>query len=233
MTAALQLTDIEAGYGHTTILRGVHMTVPAGAVTALLGPNGAGKSTLLKTVSGLVRPTSGSVRIFDDEVTTLAPFRRTRMGLCHVPEGRAIYPRLSVRENLVMQSEPGQEARAIELAAEAFPVLGERLNQQAGTLSGGEQRMLAMCRTYVRDQRLILVDEASLGLAPFLVDQIFEFLQRLVAEKDVALLIVDQFVDRALDMAETGYVMRRGEIAFAGTADELRDRDVFGEYLGT
>lgn len=230
---ALRLVGVEAGYEHTTVLRDVSLTVPAGGVTALLGPNGAGKSTLLKTVSGLLRPSSGSVELYGTDVTKLAPHQRARRGVCHIPEGRAIYKNLTVRENLLMQCEQGTEERAIELASDAFPVLGERLGQLAGTLSGGEQQMLAMSRTYVRDQRLILVDEASLGLAPFLVDQIFDFLHRLVQEKSIALLIVDQFVARALDMAETAYVLARGEIVFDGTATELAGRDIFETYLGS
>jgi branched-chain amino acid transport system ATP-binding protein len=214
------------------VLRGVSLTVPAGSVTALLGPNGAGKTTLLKTVSGLLQPASGSVRLFGDDVTGLRPNRRARMGVCHIPEGRGVYKRLTVRENLVMQSDPGDEEFAIARAVEAFPILGQRLAQTAGTLSGGEQQMLSMSRAYTRDQKLILVDEASLGLAPIIVDSIFDFLQRIVAEKGMSLLIVDQFVDRALAMAQTAYVLRRGEIAFSGSADEARELDVFGEYMG-
>ncbi|MET0579294.1 MAG: ABC transporter ATP-binding protein [Ilumatobacteraceae bacterium] len=230
---ALQVTDIEAGYDQTQVLRGVSLTVPAASVTALVGPNGAGKSTLLKTISGLIKPTKGTITVHGEDVTALAPNKRTRRGVCHIPEGRAVYRRLTVRENIIMQAEKGQEAAAMELAAQAFPRLGERLAQQAGTLSGGEQQMLALARAYVRKQRLILVDEASLGLAPLLVDAIFEFLQQqLVKERGVALLIVDQFVHRALDMADTAYVMRRGEIAFGGPASELQGSDVFAHYLG-
>jgi branched-chain amino acid transport system ATP-binding protein len=230
---ALRLTDVVAGYGHTKVLRGVSLAVPAGSVVALIGPNGAGKSTLLNTVSGLVRPTSGSVALFGEEVSKLSPNRRARKGLCHIPEGRGIYKRLTVRENLVMQSDPGDEQGAIERAAEAFPILGQRIHQMAGTLSGGEQQMLSMARTYTRDQKLILVDEASLGLAPIIVDEIFAFLQRMVNERGASLLIVDQFVHRALDMAQTAYVLNRGEITVSGTADELKDMDVFAEYMGS
>jgi branched-chain amino acid transport system ATP-binding protein len=230
---ALQLTDVVAGYDHTTVLRGVSLTVPTGSVVALLGPNGAGKSTLLKTVSGLVRPTSGSVQLFGEEVSSHAPNRRARHGLCHIPEGRGIYKRLTVRENLLMQSAKGDEQGAIDRAAEAFPRLGERINQIAGTMSGGEQQMLSMARAYTRDQKLILVDEASLGLAPIIVDEIFSFLQRIVTERGTSLLIVDQFVHRALDMAQTAYVLNRGEITVSGTSAEVREMDVFAEYMGT
>jgi branched-chain amino acid transport system ATP-binding protein len=228
---ALELRDISGGYGHTTILRGVSITVPAASVTALLGPNGAGKTTLLKTVSGLLRPTSGTVVIDGEDVTKLSPFRRTARGVCHIPEGRGIFRSLTVRDNLIMQSAKGSEGDALERATEVFPILGNRLQQPAGTLSGGEQQMLAMARAYVQKPRLILVDEASLGLAPLIVGSIFEFLHQL-AQEGVALLIVDQFVTRALAMASTAYVLGRGEITFAGSAQELADRDVFKEYLG-
>jgi len=221
---ALRLAGIDAGYKATTVLRNVSMTVPAHSVTALVGPNGAGKSTLLKTVSGLLCPTKGVVEVYGEDVTALPPHKRASLsGVCHIPEGRAVYKRLTVRENLLMQAGRGDETPVLELAAAAFPQLGARMDQPAGTLSGGQQQMLAMARAYVREQRLILVDEASLGLAPLLVSAIFEFLQnQLVRERGVAILIVDQFVNRALDIADTAYVMRRGEIVFSGTATELR-----------
>lgn len=231
-TPAIELRNVASGYGHTTIVRNVSLVVPAGSVTALLGPNGAGKTTILKTISGILKPTAGSVHLEGTDVTALSPNQRSAKGLCHIPEGRGIFRRLTVRQNLLLQAAKGEEARAIELAADAFPILGERINQQAGTLSGGEQQMLAMARTYVRDQRVILVDEASLGLAPKLVESIFEFLHRLVEERKVALLIVDQFVQRALAMATTAYILRHGEVAFEGSAEQLRDQDVFAEYLG-
>ena len=230
---AVELRNVVSGYGSTTILRDVSLAVPAGTVVALLGPNGAGKTTLLKTISGLLRPTAGSVWLGGVDATTLSPNKRAGHGLCHIPEGRGIFRRLTVRQNLALQADKGQETKAFDLAADAFPVLGQRLNQQAGTLSGGEQQMLAMARTYVRDQRIILVDEASLGLAPILVDSIFAFLRRLVEERNVSLLIVDQFVHRALDMASSAYILRHGEIAFEGSAEAFKNRDIFSEYLGT
>jgi branched-chain amino acid transport system ATP-binding protein len=229
---ALQVDNVVAGYAQSTVLRGVSLTVPSGSVVALLGPNGAGKSSLLKTISGLCRPTGGSVSLFGQDVTRLSPNRRARLGLCHIPEGRGVYKRLTVRENLVMQSARGSEQEAIERAADAFPVLGNRINQLAGTLSGGEQQMLSMSRAYTRNQKLILVDEASLGLAPIVVDEIFRFLERIVTERGASLLIVDQFVYRALDMAATAYVLNRGQITVSGTAAELKQHDVFAEYMG-
>jgi branched-chain amino acid transport system ATP-binding protein len=229
---ALRVDNVFAGYAQTDVLRGVSLTVPTGAVVALLGPNGAGKSTLLKTISGLCRPTSGTVTLFGEDVTRLAPNRRARRGLCHIPEGRGVYKRLTVRENLTIQAARGHEKEAIDRAADAFPVLGNRIGQVAGTLSGGEQQMLSMSRAYTRDQKLILVDEASLGLAPIVVDEIFGFLERIVTERGASLLIVDQFVYRALDMATTAYVLNRGEITVSGTAAELKQHDVFAEYMG-
>jgi branched-chain amino acid transport system ATP-binding protein len=228
---ALRIDGVAAGYDQTQVLHEVTLTIPAGAVVALIGPNGAGKSTLLKVASGLIKPDKGSVQYLGQDVTRLTPSRRSRMGLCHIPEGRAVYRQLSVRENLLMQSRRGAEAESIERAVSAFPRLGERLRQYAGTLSGGEQQMLAMARAYIHEQRVILVDEPSLGLAPMLVEAVFEFLDRVRAQQDAAVLIVDQFVDRVLEMAQFAYVMRRGSIVFEGTADKLRGTDIFAHYL--
>ena len=228
---ALALQGVHAGYGATTVLRDVTLRVPAGAVTALLGPNGAGKTTLLRTVSGFVPASSGQVHIGGEDVTGLRPHRRAALGLCHVPEGRGVFRGLSVRENLLMQAGRGSERAAVDRAASAFPILGERLAQRAGTLSGGQQQMLAMAAAYVRNPSLVLIDEASLGLAPIVVDEIFAFLEQRTAE-GAALLIVDQFVTRALEMASTAYVLHRGTIAFDGSADELLQGDVFERYLG-
>ena len=232
--AALQLTGVRSGYQHTTVLRDVTLTVPPGAVTALLGPNGAGKSTLLRTVSGLLKPSAGTIEVFGEDVTGLAPHRRTAAGVCHIPEGRAVYKQLTVRENILMHGEKGRESDSLDKATAAFPRLGDRLHQLAGTLSGGEQQMLAMARAYIRDPRLILVDEPSLGLAPLLVDGIFEFLEtKLARERGSAILIVDQFVHRVLEMADTAYVLRRGEVVFSGSAADLEKGDVFGHYIGS
>ena len=228
---ALELRHISSGYAGTTVLRNIDLAVPVGSVTALVGPNGAGKSTLLKTVSGLIRPNGGSVRLGGVDVSMLAPHERAGLGLCHVPEGRGVFRSLTVRENLRLQAAPGNEAEASERCIAAFPILGQRLDQTAGTLSGGQQQMLAMCRAYARSPRLVLVDEASLGLAPIIVDEIFAFLETIVT-RGSSLLIVDQFVTRALDIASTAYLLDRGEIAFAGTSAELRDGDVFQRYLG-
>ena len=231
-TIALSLKGITSGYGTTTIVRDIDLNIEAGSVTALLGPNGAGKSTLLKTMSGLIRPMSGSVMIDGHDVTSLAPNKRANLGLCHIPEGRGIFPSMTVKENLELQAKPGEQSIAIEKGIAAFPILGERLMQRAGTMSGGQQQMLSMARAYTQNPRVILVDEGSLGLAPIVVDEIFSFLAG-VAAAGAALLIVDQFVARALALATSAYVMTRGEIVFAGTSAELQRSDVFERYLGT
>ena len=228
---ALELVGVEAGYGRTTILRDVSMRVPASQVTSLLGPNGAGKTTLLRVVSGFLPVTKGTVRLFGEDITRIPAFKRFDRGLCHVPEGRGVFRSLTVRDNLVMQSQKGGEAAAVDRAVSTFPILGERLDQMAATLSGGQQQMLAMAAAYVRNPRLILVDEASLGLAPLIVDDIFAFLIE-VTRKGTALLIVDQFAKRALEMATTAYVLSRGAIVHAGPSQELLDGDLFSRYLG-
>lgn len=229
---ALEMLGVTAGYGRITVLRDISLTVPAGRVTALLGGNGAGKTTLLKTVSGFIRPTTGSVMLFGDEVTSVAPHRRFEAGLCHVPEGRGVFRSLTVRENLVMQARKGRESEAIARACEVFPVLGDRLQQLAGTMSGGEQQMLAMAAAYVRSPRLILVDEASLGLAPLVVDKVFEFMVA-VSKEGSALLIVEQFAVRALALAEKVYVLTRGRITFSGAPEDLESSELMTHYLGT
>jgi branched-chain amino acid transport system ATP-binding protein len=227
----LRLEGISAGYGDTPVLRGVDLSVPAGAVVALLGPNGAGKTTLLRVASGLLGPTSGRVVLDGDDVTGRAPADLVAQGLCHVPEGRGVFPNLTVRENLVLFSAPGEEGVGIDRAGIAFPRLGERHDQLAGTMSGGEQQMLALARAYVRPTRFVLLDEVSMGLAPRVVDEIFEFLGRLAAE-GTALLLVEQFVTKALAAAQYVSILNRGEITFAGEPAELADEDVFARYLG-
>ena len=228
---ALDVVGLDVGYGRSTVLRDVSVTVPLGSVTALLGPNGAGKTTLLRAISGLLAPTRGRISLFGEDMTTLSAHRRFERGLCHVPEGRGVFRSLTVRANLIMQSRRGHEREALEKAVTSFQILGERIRQVAGTLSGGEQQMLAMAAAYVRDARVILVDEASLGLAPLVVDAIFGFLER-VSGDGTSLLIVDQFVTRALAMASTAYVLRQGSVVYSGPADQLADTDVFGSYIG-
>jgi branched-chain amino acid transport system ATP-binding protein len=227
----LEVENVTAGYGDTVVLRDVTLSVGDGAVVALLGPNGAGKSTLLKTVSGLVRPMSGRVTLAGEDVTGKRPYAMARRGLCHLPEGRGIFPSLTVKENLILGSPKGSENESIERATKAFPVLGERLKQMAGSLSGGEQQMLALSRAYVSNPKIVVVDEASLGLAPLVVDRIFETLEDFVAN-GASLLIVEQYITRALDFASSAYLLNRGQVVFSGPSEELRGEDVFERYLG-
>ena len=227
----LELRGIQAGYGEHTVLRDVSLTVQPGTVVAVLGPNGAGKTTLLRVASGLLRPSTGTVLLGGEDVTRARPYARARRGLCHIPEGRGIYPTLTVRENLVLYSRPGEENAALDRATSAFPVLGERLRQSAGQLSGGQQQMLSLVRAYLTSPRLVLVDEASMGLAPVVVDQIFGFLGQ-IAASGTALLIVEQYVNRALALADTVYVLSKGAVVFSGTPAEITD-DLVAHYLGT
>ncbi len=227
----LELRGIEAGYGEHIVLRDISLTVQPGTVVAVLGPNGAGKTTLLRVASGLLRPFAGAVLLGGEEVTRARPYARARRGLCHIPEGRGIYPTLTVRENLVLHAHQGEEAAALERATSAFPVLGEKLRQPAGQLSGGQQQMLSLVRAYLTSPRLVLVDEASMGLAPVVVDQIFAFLGQ-IAASGTALLIVEQYVNRALALADTVYVLNKGGVVFTGKPGEITD-DLFVHYLGT
>jgi branched-chain amino acid transport system ATP-binding protein len=228
----LEVHQLEAGYGDTTVLREVSLVVPDGCVVGLLGANGAGKTTLLRALSGLLSPSGGQVLLDDTDVTGWAPYRLVGHGVCHIPEGRGVFPQLSVRENLVLQSHPGGEGSAIDAATEAFPSLSGRLGQRAGSLSGGEQQMLALARAYVTEPRLILLDEVSMGLAPRIVDEIFDFLARL-AETGAALLLVEQYVARALGVADYVYLMNRGRVTFSGEPSELEDESVFRHYVAS
>jgi branched-chain amino acid transport system ATP-binding protein len=226
-----ELRGVDAGYGGTQVLRGVDLVVPPQSIVALLGPNGAGKTTLLRAASGLIRPTGGDIRLDGESVLGLPPHDLCARGLCHVPEGRGVFPTLSVRDNLVLQSKPGTEKESLARAVSAFPRLGERLGQIAGTMSGGEQQMLALARTYIQRPRFVLLDEVSMGLAPKIVDEIFEFLARLAAEGS-SLLLVEQYVARALKAADYVYLLNRGRISFAGEVSEVDADAIAAEYVG-
>jgi branched-chain amino acid transport system ATP-binding protein len=227
----LELRGIRAGYGEHVVLRDVSLTVQPGSVVAVLGPNGAGKTTLLRVASGLLRPAAGAVLLDGEDVTRARAHARARRGLCHIPEGRGIYPTLTVRENLVLHSRQGEEAVAVDRAIAAFPVLGEKLRQPGGQLSGGQQQMLSLVRAYLTSPRLVLVDEASMGLAPVVVDQIFEFLAE-IAVSGTALLLVEQYVSRALALASHVYLLNKGGVVFSGRPQDIAD-DLFAAYLGT
>lgn len=226
----LELEAVTAGYGSTVVLRDVSLVVPTGSVVALLGPNGAGKTTLLKVASGLIGVESGRVKLHGQDLTGRSPHDVVRAGVCHVPEGRGIFRSLTVRENLLLQAPSGEEAQAVDRAVSAFPRLGERLAQVAGTLSGGEQQMLALARTYVQRPSTILLDEVSMGLAPNLVDTIFEFIARLAAEGRT-LLLVEQYVTKAMAVADYVYILNRGRLVFSGEPSELQSEQLFESYL--
>jgi len=227
---AFALRDISAGYGATTVLRGVSLTIPTGAVVCLLGPNGAGKTTLIRVASGLLRPSAGALSIDDRPMTGRPAHEFARNGVCHVAEGRCIFRTMTVRENLLVQIGSGDRASGIDAAVDAFPVLGRRLDQIAGTLSGGEQQMLAVVRAYLSDARYVFVDEVSFGLAPLVIDEIFEFFGRLT-ERGVSLLLVEQYVERALRIADYVHVLDRGRIAFAGDPGEVDEATLAEHYL--
>jgi branched-chain amino acid transport system ATP-binding protein len=227
---ALEVAGVTAGYGRTTVLRDVTVTVPRGAVVALIGPNGAGKTTLLRTAGGLLRPSAGRVSSGGTDLTARRAFERARAGVCLIPEGRGIFPGLTVRENLVMQVPPWKKASDYDAAIEAFPVLGERLSQRAGSMSGGQQQMLALGRCFLSEPSVVLLDEVSMGLAPRVIDEIFAALQTLTAT-GVALLLVEQYVTRALAMSDQVYLLDRGQTVYSGPAADLDPDEVVRRYL--
>jgi branched-chain amino acid transport system ATP-binding protein len=227
----LELRNVTAGYGESVVLRDVTLEVPKAKVVALLGPNGAGKTTLLRAASGLIPLRGGELHLDGRNVTGEGTHVLSRLRLCHVPEGRGVFPSLSVAENLTLFSPKGKEKSSLERAAEVFPVLGRRMKQTAGSMSGGEQQMLAIVRAYLSNPLVVLVDEASMGLAPIIVDQLFEFLAR-IAREGTALLLVEQYVTRVLAIADVVYLLNRGQIVFSGPADSLAGEEIFERYLG-
>jgi branched-chain amino acid transport system ATP-binding protein len=229
--AVLSLSGVTAGYGGTTILRNVDVSVAPGTVVALLGPNGAGKTTLLRVAAGALRPTSGAITIAGQDATRMSAHERARAGLCLIPEGRGIFSSLSVRENLALQVPPWRKGGSIESAFDAFPDLRSRQGQRAGSMSGGQQQMLALSRCFLADPKVVLLDEVSMGLAPAIVDVIFQALRRL-ADSGVALLLVEQYVARALEMADVAYLLDRGTVGFHGPSTELDADDLMRRYAG-
>jgi len=227
----LELRNISAGYDTGLVLRNVDLVIPDNAVVALLGPNGSGKTTLLRVASGLLRPASGQILIDSEDVTGAPPFELNRRGVCHVPEGRGIFRALSVADNLRLQAGRISGRDAINRAVEAFPRLGERLKQNAATLSGGEQQMLALAHAYVSDPSVVLLDEVSMGLAPKIVDEIFVHIQK-IAASGAALLLVEQYIPRALEVADYVCILNRGRVRFVGEPGEIGEEAVLKSYLG-
>ncbi|HET6371067.1 MAG TPA: ABC transporter ATP-binding protein [Nitrospiria bacterium] len=238
----LKLSEVRAGYGPIEALKGISLEVNAGEIVALIGANGAGKSTTLMTISGMIKPGSGSISFQGEEIGGLPPHRIVEKGICQVPEGRRIFPRLTVLENLEVGAFPRRNrsaiAREIDGLFDQFPILRERKNQQGGTLSGGEQQMLAIARALVSRPRLLLLDEPSLGLSPVMATTIFELIRRInrgegSPDGGITILLVEQNARAALQLANRGYVMETGQIALTQEARLLlEDPRVRSVYLG-
>ena len=231
----LSIAGLRAGYGRIEVLHDVALTVAQGQIVTLIGANGAGKTTLLKTISGLIRPNAGSIEFEGESIARRPAHKIVERGISHVPEGRAILKRMTVLDNLRMGAfvrRDSEITRDIDAVFARFPVLGERRAQMAGTLSGGEQQMLAIGRALVARPRLLLLDEPSLGLAPKFVTRIFLTLREL-RQEGKTILLVEQNARQALQVADTGYVMERGRIAFSGSGRALLDMpEVRRTYLG-
>ena len=236
----LTIQNLEAAYGKVQILHGISLEVPQGKLVTLIGSNGAGKTTTMRAISGMIKPTAGSIILAGKDITGLDSHRIARAGLAHSPEGRRVFATMSVTDNLLLGAFPrftrarpkGDVARDLEKAMELFPRLKERRNQLAGTLSGGEQQMLAMARAVMLNPDVVLLDEPSMGLAPILVEEVFRIITRLKSE-GVTMLLVEQFAAAALNVADYGYVLENGRISVHGPAESLKnDPKVVAAYLG-
>ncbi|WP_343652536.1 ABC transporter ATP-binding protein [Herbaspirillum sp.] len=236
----LTISNLHAAYGKVEVLHGISMDVPKGKVVTLIGSNGAGKTTTMRAISGMIKPKGGEVTLGGKNITGLDSHKIARFGLAHSPEGRRVFATMSVTDNLLLGAFPrftrarpkGDIAHDLERALELFPRLKERQTQLAGTLSGGEQQMLAMARAVMLNPEVILLDEPSMGLAPILVDEVFRIISRL-KEEGVTMLLVEQFAAAALNVADYGYVLENGKISVHGPADKLQnDPAVKAAYLG-
>ena len=235
--AILQLVNVEASYGPVQALRGVTLAVPRGKIVTVLGANGAGKSTILKTISGIIDPSKGQIRFEGEEIQRRDPDWIVRRGISHVPEGREVFPLLTVEENLRMgaytRSDADGVAQDIDMVYGYFPVLRERARQEAGQLSGGQQQMLAISRALHARPKLMLMDEPSLGLSPLLTQEIFRIIVRINREKGTTILLVEQNANMALEVADYGYVLEVGRIVMEDSARRLLEKeDVQEFYLG-
>ena len=220
----LELEGVDAGYAAFRALFGVSLTVPEGSALALLGSNGSGKTSVARVISGLIAPTAGRMRFAGDDVTGVPAWRLTRLGIAHAPEGRSVFASLTAEENLVLgfRQSLGRNgvADALERAYERFPALAGRRRQSAGTLSGGEQRMLSLARVFADPPRLLVVDELSLGLAPAIVDSVFDALDE-IRSRGTTLVVIEQHVDRALALADLVVLLAKGRVVFRGLADDV------------
>ncbi|MEV5850553.1 ABC transporter ATP-binding protein [Streptomyces sp. NPDC051985] len=229
---ALELRNIDAGYGRGKVLHDVSLEVPGGSVVALLGANGAGKTTLLRVATGLLQPSGGQVLLDGTDITSSPSYAKAGRGICLVPEGRGIFRSLTVAENIRLYCGTRAASRAdYETVYSAFPILGSRAKQLAGSLSGGQQQMLALSRAYLTNPRVILLDELSMGLAPLVIDEIFESLRTLAAT-GTSMLLVEQYVSRALAMSDSVVLLAKGSVTYAGPSQGLDEETVVRNYLG-
>jgi len=230
--ALLELRDVRAAYGTIEVIHGVDLDVGAGEVVALLGSNGGGKSTLMNVISGLHAPSTGTITFNGDDVTTTSASARVKHVICAIPEGRGIFPNLTVRENLRLTTYAGVTAAEVEaIAYDRFPRLAERKNQLAGTMSGGEQQMLALARAFVVNPKLLILDELSMGLAPLIVEDLYSRVAALAAE-GLALLVVEQFARTILPLATRAAIMAHGVITSVGTPQDI-EAQLSASYLGS
>jgi branched-chain amino acid transport system ATP-binding protein len=235
--AILRLANVDSAYGPVKALRGVSLSVAEGSIVTVLGANGAGKTTILKTISGIIDPQKGSILFHDEPIQQRDPSWIVRRGICHVPEGREVFPLLSVHANLMMgaytRSDRDEVARDLETVYGYFPILRERAGQEAGQLSGGQQQMLAISRALMGRPELMLLDEPSLGLSPVLTQAIFSIIVRINRERGTAILLVEQNANVALKVADHGYILEVGRIVMDDSCQRLREKaDVKEFYLG-
>lgn len=233
----LNVENVQAGYGNILALKNVSLEINQGEIITLIGANGAGKSTTLMTISGIVNCRQGRILFRGEEIQRLSSDQIVKMGICQVPEGRHIFPQLTVQENLDMgaflRNDRAGIKKDLDYVYSLFPILAERRNQDGGTLSGGEQQMLAMSRALMARPQLLLLDEPSMGLAPLVIKQIFEIIKQINAESNTTIFLVEQNANQALHIADRGYVIENGEITMAGPAAELlTNPDVQKAYLG-
>lgn len=233
----LKLTNVQAGYGNIQAIKNVSLEINKGEIITLIGANGAGKSTTLMTISGVVACRSGSIDFKGQSITNKAPEDIVKLGLCQVPEGRHIFPALTVQENLdlgaFLRNDTAQIRRDLDYVYSLFPILAARKSQDGGTLSGGEQQMLAMSRALMSKPELLLLDEPSMGLAPLIIKQIFEIIKQINKEHGTTIFLVEQNANQALHVADRGYVIETGEITLSGSASELLKNDEIKKaYLG-